>query len=47
LALPGMASNTRELGGFGVTGSNQSIADLKRLVDGAVRRWGRKRGKGR
>ncbi|WP_193185699.1 SDR family oxidoreductase [Nisaea sediminum] len=30
-----------ELGGFGVTGSNQSIEDLKRLVDGAVERWGR------
>jgi len=30
-----------ELGGFGVTGSNQSIDDLKRLVDGAMQRWGR------
>jgi NAD(P)-dependent dehydrogenase (short-subunit alcohol dehydrogenase family) len=30
-----------ELGGFGVTGSNQSDDDLKRLVDGAVDRWGR------
>ena len=30
-----------ELGGFGVTGSNRSIADLQRLVDGAVERWGR------
>ncbi len=30
-----------ELGGFGVTGSNRSVADLKRLVDGAVERWGR------
>jgi NAD(P)-dependent dehydrogenase (short-subunit alcohol dehydrogenase family) len=30
-----------ELGGFGVTGSNQSNDDLKRLVDGAVDRWGR------
>ena len=29
------------LGGFGVTGSNQSNDDLKRLVDGAVERWGR------
>lgn len=29
------------LGGFGVTGSNQSAEDLKRLVDGAVERWGR------
>ncbi|MEZ5779446.1 MAG: SDR family oxidoreductase [Paracoccaceae bacterium] len=31
----------KELGGFGVTGSNQSNDDLKRLVDGAVERWGR------
>lgn len=30
-----------ELGGFGVTGSNQSNLDLQRLVDGAVERWGR------
>ena len=30
-----------ELGGFGVTGSNQSTADLQRLVDGALQRWGR------
>jgi NAD(P)-dependent dehydrogenase (short-subunit alcohol dehydrogenase family) len=30
-----------ELGGFGVTGSNQSNADLKRLVDGTVERFGR------
>ena len=30
-----------ELGGFGVTGSNLELADLKRLVDGAVERWGR------
>ena len=30
-----------ELGGFGVTGSNQSNEDLKRLVDGAMERWGR------
>jgi len=30
-----------ELGGFGVTGSNQSNDDLKRLADGAVERWGR------
>jgi NAD(P)-dependent dehydrogenase (short-subunit alcohol dehydrogenase family) len=29
------------LGGFGVTGSNQSNDDLKRLVDGALERWGR------
>ena len=31
----------RELGGFGVTGSNLSVADLQRLVDGALERWGR------
>ena len=30
-----------ELGGFGVTGSNQSVDDLKRLVDGTAERWGR------
>ncbi|CDP51887.1 3-oxoacyl-[acyl-carrier protein] reductase [Devosia sp. DBB001] len=30
-----------ELGGFGVTGSNQSVDDLRRLVEGAVERWGR------
>ncbi|MGC1578900.1 MAG: SDR family oxidoreductase [Beijerinckiaceae bacterium] len=30
-----------ELGGIGVTGSNQSNDDLKRLVDGVVERWGR------
>lgn len=30
-----------ELGGLGVTGSNQSSEDLKRLVDGAAARWGR------
>ncbi|MBV9754301.1 MAG: SDR family oxidoreductase [Hyphomicrobiales bacterium] len=30
-----------ELGGFGVTGSNQSRDDLTRLVDGVVERWGR------
>jgi NAD(P)-dependent dehydrogenase (short-subunit alcohol dehydrogenase family) len=30
-----------ELGGFGVTGSNQSDADLRRLLDGAIERWGR------
>jgi NAD(P)-dependent dehydrogenase (short-subunit alcohol dehydrogenase family) len=30
-----------ELGGLGVTGSNQSAADLQRLVDGAMARWGR------
>jgi NAD(P)-dependent dehydrogenase (short-subunit alcohol dehydrogenase family) len=31
----------QELDGFGVTGSNQSSEDLKRLVDGAMERWGR------
>jgi NAD(P)-dependent dehydrogenase (short-subunit alcohol dehydrogenase family) len=30
-----------ELGGFGVTGSNQSNDDLKRLVDETLARWGR------
>src|SRR5499433_3331380 len=30
-----------ELGGFGVTGSNQSNEDLKRLTDGVMERWGR------
>ena len=31
----------RELGGVGVTGSNRSNDDLQRLVDSAMRRWGR------
>lgn len=30
-----------ELGGVGVTGSNQSVPDLQRLVDAAMTRWGR------
>lgn len=30
-----------ELGGFGFTGSNQSVDDLKRFVDGAMERFGR------
>jgi len=30
-----------ELGGFGVTGSNRNVDDLKRFVDGALDRWGR------
>lgn len=30
-----------ELSGIGVTGSNQSTDDLKRLVDGAMDKWGR------
>lgn len=31
----------REFDGFGVTGSNQSNDDLKRLVDGTLEKWGR------
>lgn len=31
----------RELGGIGVTGSNQSSDDLKRLVDATIGKWGR------
>jgi NAD(P)-dependent dehydrogenase (short-subunit alcohol dehydrogenase family) len=31
----------KELGGFGVTGSNQSNDDIKRLTDGAMERFGR------
>ncbi len=31
----------RELGGVGVTGTNQSSADLRKLVDMAVAKWGR------
>lgn len=31
----------RDLGGFGVTGSNRSADDLARLVDEAQARWGR------
>ncbi len=30
-----------ELGGLGVTGSNQSVEDLQRLADMAMQRWGR------
>ncbi len=30
-----------EIGGFAVTGSNQSNDDLRRLVEGAMARWGR------
>ncbi len=30
-----------ELGGFGVTGSNRSVADLQSLVDQTMDRWGR------
>jgi len=31
----------KELGGIGVTGSNQSNEDLKRLTESAVEKWGR------
>jgi NAD(P)-dependent dehydrogenase (short-subunit alcohol dehydrogenase family) len=31
----------QELGGIGVTGSNQSTDDLKRLVDSTLEKWGR------
>ena len=31
----------RDLGGTGVTGSNQSVADLQRLVDAVIEKWGR------
>lgn len=31
----------KELGGIGVTGSNQSNDDLKRLVDQSLEKWGR------
>lgn len=30
-----------ELGGIGITGSNQSVEDLQRLVDAVVEKWGR------
>ncbi|MDE2789275.1 MAG: SDR family oxidoreductase [Paracoccaceae bacterium] len=30
-----------ELGGIGITGSNRSNADLRRLVDATLERWGR------
>ncbi|MCE0914700.1 SDR family oxidoreductase [Pseudomonas sp. NMI760_13] len=32
---------TAELGGIGVTGSNQSVEDLQRLVDTVMQQWGR------
>lgn len=35
------AALAQELGGLGVTGSNQSNEDLKRLVDETMARWGR------
>ena len=31
----------KELGGFGVTGSNQSLDDVARLVEETMQRWGR------
>ncbi|OLS62910.1 SDR family oxidoreductase [Pseudomonas putida] len=31
----------KELGGVGVTGSNQSVEDLQRLVDAVMEQWGR------
>ena len=31
----------QELGGVGVTGSNQNVADMQKLVDAVVQRWGR------
>ncbi|MBR0665420.1 SDR family oxidoreductase [Roseomonas hellenica] len=31
----------KELGGLGITGSNQSPEDLERLFDAVMRRWGR------
>lgn len=31
----------RELGGVGVTGSNQSDEDVKRLIDATMKKWGR------
>lgn len=31
----------KALGGIGVTGSNQSVADLLRLVDATLQQWGR------
>ena len=35
------AALASELGGLGVTGSNQNAEDLQCLVDGALQRWGR------
>lgn len=35
------AALATELGGLGITGSNQHAPDLQRLVDGALERWGR------
>jgi NAD(P)-dependent dehydrogenase (short-subunit alcohol dehydrogenase family) len=36
-----LATELGGLGGLGVTGSNQSVDDLRRLVDGVMQRWGR------
>ena len=42
LSSPGKGQALAEqLGGWGVTGSNQSPDDLARLVDGVLARWGR------
>ncbi|MEQ9695164.1 SDR family oxidoreductase [Shimia sp. SDUM112013] len=35
------AALAEELGGIGITGTNQSNADLQRLVDATMNRWGR------
>jgi NAD(P)-dependent dehydrogenase (short-subunit alcohol dehydrogenase family) len=35
------AALAESLGGLGVSGSNLELADLQRLVEGAVQRWGR------
>jgi NAD(P)-dependent dehydrogenase (short-subunit alcohol dehydrogenase family) len=35
------AALAAELGGIGVTGSNQSVEDLQRLVDTVMQQWGR------
>jgi NAD(P)-dependent dehydrogenase (short-subunit alcohol dehydrogenase family) len=35
------AALAEELGGLGITGSNEFEDDLRRLVDGALARWGR------
>lgn len=35
------AALAQRLGGLGVTGSNQSVADLQKLVDQTLARWGR------
>jgi NAD(P)-dependent dehydrogenase (short-subunit alcohol dehydrogenase family) len=35
------AALAEDLGGLGVTGSNRDPADLQRLLDGTLQRWGR------